>query len=269
MRAMTNTETYSSRINSTRIVWLVFSLVVMLIAGASFFIAQQDTSEPEVESTVISALDVLFLAPADSNPVNLFRLNVQNQAVEQITFRDEGLIEYSVSPDGEWVAYTVRITALVSDIWTTNLVTGQELQLTNCLESTASCYTPAWRYDSQQLAYTRRELDPASGWQNTDHVWILDIASRETEPLFDDLTILNRYPVWSPSENLIAMSLEDPAGVLVYDFASTQTLFMPSGERITGSFSPRWRCDYLSSVAFWRSRAKLLHTPRNGDFARF
>lgn len=254
----------------TRLLFLIGAFVILFGSPLGLYYFWDDEDESSPKATMTDIPDVFFLGPADSSPVNLFRLDPQKGDIEQLSTRDEGLIEYAISPNGQWVAYTVRLSALVHDIWALNLQTGQEIQISNCNEAGASCNTPSWHRNSQQLAYTRLELDQDSGWANTDRVWIVDLVSRESQPLFDDLRVSTRFPVWSPVDDLIAVSLHDPAGVLLYDFATTQTLFMASGERLTGAFSPDGQILVYPALRFgeatqnYYTHLELVHIP---DFA--
>ncbi len=183
---------------------------------------------------------VLFLAPASGARPQLMLHDLETGHTEQITDEQRGLTDYfAVSPNGIWVAYVPHEEGRASNIWAINLDTRQQVQLTNCIEVNAQCYTPVWRYDSTQLAYTRRELDTSSGWENTDHVWLVDIATKESGLLFDDLTQQSRHPLWSPATARIGVVLDNPQGILIYDFPSTESVFIPSQQGFVGAFSPQ------------------------------
>ena len=243
-----HTNTTESQTTSTERAspWLLrygllgLSMALLLIVGALLFVL--DGVESEAESADFSAndtqlADILFLGPADAARVDLFRLNPNTGAMRRLTDTEGGVLEYAISPSGEWVAYSVQVTGHIADIWALNLQTGQELQLTNCRESNASCTHPSWRYDDVVVAYTRRELDADSGWENTERVWLVDLAGRETQPLFDDVETTARFPVWSPTEERIAMSLIDPPGIVVYDMPSDEIVFVASPQGVTGRFT--------------------------------
>lgn len=213
------------------------SLIVLLFGIAAILIlSAQDESSAIAPNTPTT--DILFLGPSSEARNNIMHLTVETGRVEQLTDAAGGVLEYAISPDALWIAYTVRVTGRISDIWLLNLNTQQSIQLTNCLEAQASCNTPAWRNNSSEIAYTRRELDQDSGWTNTERVWLVDIQSRQSRPLFDDFNVQGRYPIWSPTNDQVAFSLVDPVGVLLYDFPTDETLFIPSEQGTTGFFSP-------------------------------
>src|SRR5262245_47172416 len=65
-----------------------------------------------------------------------------------------------ISPDGEWVAYTVNETdwkqdAFVTQIWLAKVATGKAFQLTRGEKSAGN---PQWSYDSQWLAFTSNRV---------------------------------------------------------------------------------------------------------------
>ncbi len=214
------------------------SLVIMLIFLASIFLfTSGDAAEPPVDPHTPKT-DIVFLGPSSAPNPNIMRLTIETGHIQKLTNVEDGVLEYTVSPDMQWIAYTRRVTGRITDIWLLNIETMQTIQLTNCREAQASCSTPSWRNDSQTVAYTRRELDPESGWAYTERVWLVDVASRQSRPLFDDFNVQGRYPVWSPTSAQIAFSLIDPSGILIYDFPSQETLFIPSQQGLTGIFTP-------------------------------
>lgn len=214
------------------------SAILLLLGIAGIALINNGEGESTADEPFGPITTVLFLGPS-SEPINqIMQVVVETGATSTLTSVDGGVLEYTISPDNQWIAYTERITGRISDIWLLNIETRQTLQLTNCFEAQASCTTPAWSYNSQQVAYTRRELDPENGWTNTERVWIADINSRTSRPLFDDFEVQGRYPRWSPTNEQIAFSLTEPTGILIYDFASTETLFVPSQQGLTGIYSP-------------------------------
>lgn len=234
----TNRETPQTTSFLLRYGLLAISIAAMLLVGALLFMLDSNneaSSSPAMTDETVE--DVLFLGPADAARVNLFRLELETGNIRRLTNTEGGIQGYAISPNHKWVAYTVQVTGQLSDIWALNLETGQEIQLTNCREAEASCSTPSWRYDSAVVAYTRRELNAEGGWENTERVWLVDLQSRESRPLFDDVDTVARFPVWSPTDERIAISLIDPPGIVVYDLPTDELVFVASPQGITGRFT--------------------------------
>ncbi len=221
---------------------LVFVPSTPLLSGTQYAVTLQSgvysqdrrkTLGHEVRSSFrVQMPSIIFLRASSPTP-NLHILDLETSDLEQITNVAGGIGDYAVSLDGQWVAYTAG-----ADIWALHLDTGQEMQMTNCAEALARCEAPAWRYDSQRLAYTRRELAEDSGWENTDRVWLVDFITRRSDLLFDDLEIESRNPVWSLVDNRIGVALIRQPGILIYDFDTQDSVFISGQSGFVGTFSP-------------------------------
>ncbi|NDJ85032.1 MAG: hypothetical protein GYB66_04015 [Chloroflexi bacterium] len=180
---------------------------------------------------------IVFLGPSTAAVTDLMRLDPQTGAVDTLTNSEGGVVDFAISPDGEWIAYSERRSGTRSEIRALNLTSRQDIQMTNCIDAQATCRAPSWRADSRQITYTRRELDQDSTWANTERIWSVDLQSRQSQLLFDDPGIEAHYARWSPVGERIALALADPPGVLVYDFPSESSIFMPSEQGLVGQWS--------------------------------
>src|SRR5258707_67688 len=110
-------------------------------------------------------------------------------ALARLTFPEN--MPISLSPDGEWVAYTladprrkestgdlkyrvythtgVRPDVIGCDVWMTNVKTGKA---TNLTEGKGTSWGPVWSPDSQRLAF----YSDRSGAQ---HVWVWEKSTRQ------------------------------------------------------------------------------------------
>ena len=82
-----------------------------------------------------------------------------------------------VSPEGDWVAYTVRTADLVKDkrithIWMTSWEGDRALQLTR---SEKSEHTPRWSPDGKYLSF----LTARGVGEEPEQLWLLDRAGGE------------------------------------------------------------------------------------------
>src|SRR5215470_14298563 len=114
-----------------------------------------------------------------------------------------------ISPDGNWVAYTVNSVDTVADksdtdVWITSWDGSRHLRMTTSPESET---VPRWSPDGRYLSFLSSRPGKARGNQ----VWLLDRNGGEAQQLTDVKGRLTSYE-WSPDAKklLIAMADRDP-----------------------------------------------------------
>ncbi len=110
-----------------------------------------------------------------------------------------------ISPDGEWVAYTVTTTSLEDEksttrVWMVPSVGGDPLPMTG---EGASASNPRWSPDGKYLSFT------ASRNEGKSQVWALDRRGGEASRLTDVEQGISGY-VWSPDGNKLLLTIRDP-----------------------------------------------------------
>lgn len=183
----------------------------------------------------VSLPKIAFLAPATSPDRNLYAYDMATGDVEQITHSTEGIVDYAVSPDGNFIAYTEYNTEGSTDIWLYDRASERTRQLTRCINS--FCQNPTWHPDGATVAYERNEYDENLGFQGAVRVWQVDINSAQSTLLFDDTQITGHSPVFAPNGEALAMVSTNPAGILVFDYIENESLLVPSLQGVIGDFS--------------------------------
>ncbi len=110
-----------------------------------------------------------------------------------------------VSPDGEWVAYTVSATKLEKDesntqIWMVSTRGGDPFPLTMSGESASS---PKWSPDGKYLSFTASRGEDAKS-----QVWVLERRGGEARPLTDVEQGVGGYE-WSPDGSKLLLTVRD------------------------------------------------------------
>lgn len=121
-------------------------------------------------------------------------------------FRLKGVGAPVLSPDGEWVAYTVSTTDAEAESSSTRLWmvpadgSGIPLPMTRDGESVGS---PAWSPDGRWLSFTASRGEDAE-----TQVWVLDRRGGEAWALTDVPQGIDDY-VWSPDGTRLALAIQD------------------------------------------------------------
>jgi len=134
-----------------------------------------------------------------------------------------------VSPDGEWVAYTVSTSSLEpgesgTRIWMVASAGGDPVPMTSQGYSASS---PDWSPDGKYLSFTATRGDSAH-----TQVWVLDRRMGEGQQLTDEKWGIDGYE-WSPDGSRLLLSIRDPDPI--------DTL--PASER--PQETPPWEIDRL------------------------
>ena len=144
---------------------------------------------------------LLFAAAAWAGAASSTRvLNVDDLA----RFHDVG--DPQVSPDGQWVAYTVSTVDLKddkrdTDVWMASIDGTKNIRLTYSPESESS---PRWSPDGKYLSFTSSRPGKAKGNQ----VWLLDRLGGEARQLTELKGRLSDYE-WSPDSKRLALVIRE------------------------------------------------------------
>jgi dipeptidyl aminopeptidase/acylaminoacyl peptidase len=117
-----------------------------------------------------------------------------------------------ISPDGRWVAYTVRETnwdenAYETEIWLADATTGASRQLTNAKKSSQS---PAWSPDGSTLAFTSDRTDKAQ-------IYLISPQGGEADALTSVEDGVSGGFAWSPDGKTLAYTATEAKSTTVKD----------------------------------------------------
>jgi dipeptidyl aminopeptidase/acylaminoacyl peptidase len=123
-------------------------------------------------------------------------------------FRNVG--DPQVSPDGQWVAYTVSTIDLKEDkssthIWMIGCDGTKDRQITFSNDGESS---PRWSPDGKYLAFTSSRSSGKTGVRGSQ-IWLLDRSGGEAYQLTDFKGRLQGYE-WSPDSKRLAVLIGDP-----------------------------------------------------------
>ena len=166
-----------------------------------------------------------------------------------LTPAEESVWDFAPSPDGEQVVYAALGEMGFSDLRIIDLSTGQARLLLPC--ESGSCSGPSWSSNGQYLAYTRRSVNAfASGLLSPPRIWILDVATGETAPIFSDSQRLGLEARWSVDGEWLCFVAPDEQKLGVFNVSDGQTFFYPTATGETCAWDrsqPR-----LYTTEFWQ-----------------
>jgi Tol biopolymer transport system component len=217
-------------------------VLVVVVGGVSYF------GSPARKGAMVA-----YLYPLDASLQNVWIAPVNEPSQAQaVTDSVMGIFDFGVSPDGRFIAYSERDTETRTlDIYLLDLQTGSITQLTDCGAEDAECHTPVFHPTDNAIAYTRISLN--RDFENVSvgapRIWVLDINTRQTQPLSADSQTIGYSPQWSDDGNTIAFFSADVSqpGVLVYNFtpqrsdAEPSLNFVPSSQGTVGALAPNGR----------------------------
>ena len=121
--------------------------------------------------------------------------------------REHHVSDPEISPDGAWVAYSVRTTDLKDDkrethIWMTSWDGKETQRLTSGKDSES---TPRWSPDGRYLAF----LSARGNENEISQVWLLPRSGGEAEKITETKGGVSDYD-WAPDSKHLVLVVEDP-----------------------------------------------------------
>ncbi len=191
----------------------------------------------------VRAPQVVFMAPVDQPVQNLFLIdpNQPDAQPQQLTFSELGVLSYDVLPDGSRIVYSELGELRTAHLRLYDLRTNSALTLLEC--RTAACTTPAWRPDGNMVAFERSELNLDTGaGPGAPRIWLVDVNTGISRPLFADNQRLGYSPRWSPDGAILASYDANVGGIVLFDFENNRERLIRTPQGEVGQFSPdgRW-----------------------------
>ncbi len=136
----------------------------------------------------------------------------RNLTVDDL-FRIKRVADPQVSPDGKWVAYTVRSTNLKeekseSQVWMIPAAGGEAIPMT---AKGSSASQPRFSKDGKYLAFlSARSASGADDEDAKGQVWLLDRRGGEAQQLTEVMQGVQAFE-WSPDSTRLVLLIRDPS----------------------------------------------------------
>jgi nickel/cobalt exporter len=147
-------------------------------------LALNSTKEPAPPPFDLDRAGILYLAPDEQDKNQLFRINPGGEERMVLTQQSTGVWGYALSPDGLTIAYITTQDDGRSDIWLIALDENDRPERLPCPE--LSCSGVVWSPNGQRFIYETLSPPTPDAPSGLPSLWWLDVATRETEPVFQD-----------------------------------------------------------------------------------
>ncbi len=139
--------------------------------------------------------DVLYLVLGDHGG-DLWIWDTVHQTSQSLTDTSGLLIDYAPDKTGERIVYAVENKEGGSDLRLVNRDGTEHALLFSC--GPDYCSQSDWSPDGKWIAYSRQILDADQGLLQASRVWTLNVATKETTPLYKNESVLGQMPSFSP-----------------------------------------------------------------------
>ncbi|MCB0005494.1 MAG: Ig-like domain-containing protein [Anaerolineales bacterium] len=142
---------------------------------------------------------ILYLGWDGADQAQLFLLDPATEQPQQLTQSSQGILDYDHDLSGDRLVYAALRADGGADLWLHDLVSGNAQLLLDCgkLADQPSCQNPVWRPGSELIAYEQRPVSAVASGNEARLFW-LDVATGETQPMFQDTAWLSSGASFSP-----------------------------------------------------------------------
>jgi nickel/cobalt exporter len=189
---------YAVPVLSAGIVLLLgLGLTFGAVRNARAFTGPADSASVEsVPAFDLERARVLFVSPDEDKRNQIHAVPAAGGEITRLTQEPQGVRDFSVSPDGAWLAYSASDETGGTNLWRLDTRSMQRTRLLAC--PTALCGKMIWSRDGGRALYSRLGMTSEEAALGIPSVWWLDVSSGETGPVFQDSRVPTLNFDWSP-----------------------------------------------------------------------
>ncbi|MBN1429453.1 MAG: PD40 domain-containing protein [Anaerolineae bacterium] len=171
----------------------------------------------------IEKAGIIYLAHDAQEIMQIYSQAILDGQPRQLSNEQMGVRDYEVSPNREFVSYTVA-SQDINGIWIVPVRGGKASQAVDCLE--AYCTNVTWSPDGTQLIYERMDLDSTIAIPT---LWSYTLKGGETRPVFQDEQMPGYSAKWSPDGHWLSyLSYPGTPMIELYNLQTGQGVSIPS-----------------------------------------
>ena len=174
--------------------------------------------------------DQLYVVPAPLGPPK------EPAQPQQLSRTAGGIWDFAPAPDGGRIAYSTPNAAGGSDLYL--LAPGAEPEVLVACDS-SFCSGPAWSPDGNLLAYSQRNASEfAAAAVNPPRIYLMNVRTGETAPVFADSQKLGFDARWSSDGQWLSYLSPDLVGVGAYNVQTGDDRYYATSTGETGVWRP-------------------------------
>ncbi|MCJ7734759.1 MAG: Ig-like domain-containing protein, partial [Anaerolineales bacterium] len=213
---------------------------VQITAGAQSRILLPTLREYKSEIPISPTL-LIYLWPADGKS-NLYLSNPETGENQALTSEESGVLDYSISAEGDQLYFSVAAENGINAIKTLNRLTGQTSRVEEC--DHGLCTSPRISPDGNFLAYEFISREPGI----LPGITVLPLNGK-TRLVMGEPDQYLENPLWSPSGWLVYYD-QTQKGYQFWNPDSDETRFLPNETGGDGSWSADGRYFICSEILF-------------------
>jgi Tol biopolymer transport system component len=178
----------------------------------------------------------LYLGIDTQGQTQLFLTSQNKGKSEQLTLGDDSVQEYSLSPQGDRIAYISASSHGGTALWIRQLDSnGSPLLL---MESNTYLSGLGWSFDGKRMVVEERVGDRSVRSVDGSHLWDIDSITGEKRAFFQDESVTAFNVRWSPNGKWMSYYSLQEDGVRTYNLADGRTSLIPSSTQQPAPWSP-------------------------------
>lgn len=197
-------------------------------------IDQRGLANQEVRFTInVRAPRLLYLGTPNASP-EVYSVTLDGRDVKQLTHTGGQVLEFAASPDGKYIAFSMRNAQGGTDIGLVNRAGQDQRVLSSCGRD--SCRYPVWSPNGRWVTFIRMTQ---AGGETRSAIWSYDFDERRLIQVLDAPNVALSQPTWSPDGNFLAAYDEQAQGIRIVGREGRGNALIPTNV----SQRPRWSWD--------------------------